>query len=154
MSFGTTYYWRVDEVNAAPDNTVYQGDLWSFTTEPYAYPITSLTATASSAQNGSGPEKTIDGSGLTGDLHGVDGTTMWLSTGVQPNWIQYQFDKIYKLYDLKVWNSNQTMEAFVGWGAKDVKIEYSTDGATWTTLANVPQFARAPGRWAMPPTRP
>ena len=34
---------------------------------------------------------------------------------------------------------------FVGYGAKDVKVEYSTDGATWTALANVPQFAMAPG---------
>ena len=27
-----------------------------------------------------------------------------------------------------------------------VKIEYSTDGATWTALADVPEFARAPGQ--------
>ena len=70
---------------------------------------------------------------------------MWLSSGAQPNWIQYQFDKVYKLYDLKVWNSNQLIESFLGFGAKDVTIEYSTDGTTWTALANVPQFARAPG---------
>ena len=50
LDFGRTYYWRVDEVNAAPDNTVYKGDIWSFTTEPYGYPITSVTATASSAR--------------------------------------------------------------------------------------------------------
>ena len=43
-----------------------------------------------------GPEKTIDGSGMTGDLHGI-GTTMWLSAGTPPNWIQYEFDKVYKL---------------------------------------------------------
>jgi hypothetical protein len=29
--FGQTYYWRVDEVNAAPDFTVFKGDVWSFT---------------------------------------------------------------------------------------------------------------------------
>jgi hypothetical protein len=92
-----------------------------------------------------GPENTINGSGLTGDLHGTDGTTMWLSSGAQPNWIQYQFDKVYKLNDLKVWNSNQLIEAFLGFGAKKVTIEYSTDGTTWTALANVPDFARAPG---------
>jgi hypothetical protein len=68
-----------------------------------------------------------------------------VSAGVPPNWIQYQFDKIYKLYDLKVWNSNQLIESFLGFGAKDVKVEYSTDGATWTAFANVPQFAKAPG---------
>ena len=33
-----------------------------------------------------------------------------------------------------VWNSNQLIEGFLGFGAKDVTIEYSTDGATWTTL--------------------
>ena len=27
----TTYYWRVDEVNAPPDSTIYKGDVWSFT---------------------------------------------------------------------------------------------------------------------------
>jgi hypothetical protein len=27
---GTTYYWRVDAVNAPPDETVYKGDVWSF----------------------------------------------------------------------------------------------------------------------------
>ena len=79
---------------------------------PTAIRSRNVTATASSAQPNMGPEKTIDGSGLTGDLHGIDGTTMWMSQGVQPNWIQYQFDKAYKLYDLKVWNSNQMIEPY------------------------------------------
>jgi regulation of enolase protein 1 (concanavalin A-like superfamily) len=111
-----------------------------------------VAATASSAQAGMGPEKTIDGSGLTGDRHGVEATTMWLSTGAPPNWVQYEFDKVYKLHDLKVWNSNQLIEAFVGFGAKKVTIETSTEpapaqagGTTWTTLANVPEFAKATG---------
>ena len=39
LDFETTYYWRVDEVNAAPDNTIFEGNVWSFTTEPVAYPI-------------------------------------------------------------------------------------------------------------------
>ncbi len=29
--FGRTYYWRVDEVNDAPDFTVFRGEVWSFT---------------------------------------------------------------------------------------------------------------------------
>ena len=37
------------------------------------------------------------------------------------------------------------IEAFIGFGAKNVTIEYSTDGATWTTLEGVPEFARATG---------
>ena len=31
LEFGQTYYWRVDEVNAPPDSTIYKGDVWSFT---------------------------------------------------------------------------------------------------------------------------
>jgi regulation of enolase protein 1 (concanavalin A-like superfamily) len=143
LDFGKTYYWRVDEVNAPPSTTIVKGSVWSFTVEPYTYAISPVKATASSTQGGMTPDKTIDGSGLTGNLHGTDGSTMWLSAGVQPNWIQYQFDKVYKLYDLKVWNSNQTIEAFIGFGAKKVTIEYSADGTTWKTLDNVPEFARA-----------
>ena len=32
LEFGQTYYWRVDEVNAPPDLTLYKGKVWSFTT--------------------------------------------------------------------------------------------------------------------------
>jgi hypothetical protein len=64
LEFGKTYYWRVDEVNAPPTSTIYKGEVWSFTVEPFAYPIKNVTATASSAQPGAGPEKTVDGSGL------------------------------------------------------------------------------------------
>jgi hypothetical protein len=145
FAYGQTYYWRIDEVNKSADGTVYKGGVWSFTAEPYGYPITGVTATASTSAANMGPEKTVDGSGLTGDLHGTDGTTMWLTGGATPNWIQYQFDKVYKLFDLKVWNSNQLIEGFLGFGAKKVTIEYSADGTTWTALANVPEFAQAPG---------
>ncbi len=146
LAYGQTYYWRIDEVGKAPDNKIYKGLVWSFTAEPYGYPIQPVAAKASSAQPGMGPEKTINGSGLDKmDQHGTDGTTMWLSTGVAPNWIQYEFDKVYKLADLKVWNYNALIESFMGFGAKQVKIETSTDGTTWTALANVPEFARASG---------
>ena len=145
FAYGQTYYWRVDEVNTSADATIFKGGVWSFTAEPYGYTVKPVSATASSAQASMGPEKTIDGSGLTGDLHGTEGTTMWLSTGVQPNWIQYEFDKVYKLYDLKVWNSNGLVESFIGFGARNVTIEYSADGTTWTALDNVPEFAKAPG---------
>jgi len=146
LDFGQTYYWRVDEANGAPDFTVFKGKVWSFTVEPFAYPIKPVAATASSFQPGAGPERTIDGSGLSAaDEHSTVMTDMWMSGTTKPHWIQYEFDNVYKLDELWVWNSNQMIEAFVGFGAKDVAIEYSTDGATWSTLENVPQFARAPG---------
>ena len=146
--YGQNYYWRIDEVNQS-DGSISKGDVWTFTAEPSGYPVKPVSATASSAQAGMGPEKTIDGSGLTGDLHGIDGTTMWLSAGLQPNWIQYQFDKAYKLFDLKVWNSNGLIEGFIGFGARKVTIEYSPTarpGPPW------PMCPSLPGRPAWPVT--
>ena len=35
LGFGTTYYWRVDEVNDARTPSVYEGPVWSFTTQEY-----------------------------------------------------------------------------------------------------------------------
>jgi len=149
LEFGRTYYWRVDEVNAAPDTTVFKGKVWSFTAETYAFPVTNIAATASSFHNAdTGPQKTVDGSGLdAADLHGTAENTIWLSSGTapQPAWIQYEFDDVYKLQEMRVWNYNQSIEAFAGLGAKSVTVEYSTDANSWTTLAGVPEFARAPG---------
>jgi hypothetical protein len=149
LAFGKTYYWRIDEVGGPPSFTTYKGDVWRFTAEPLAYgiPGSAISATASSALNNStGPERTIDGSGLDGNgLHSIDMTDMWLSnSSLQPAWIQYRFDKVYRLHEMWVWNSNQMTEGTMGLGAKDVAIEYSTDGATWVALKDV-QFARASG---------
>jgi len=149
LEFGKTYYWRVDEVGPAPSFTIYKGNVWSFTIEPYSYTMgkSSIMATASSSNNADmGPGKTIDGSGLTGDLHSTKETDMWLSakTGPQPTWIQYAFDKVYSLDTMLVWNSNQALESVVGYGAKDVTVEYSVDGTTWTKLGDM-EFADAPG---------
>jgi len=148
LDFGQTYYWRVDEVNATPDSSIFKGDTWSFTVETYGYQITSIKATASSQLNAlTGPEKTIDGSGLDAlDEHSTSSSQQWLSKkNVTPVWIQYQFDAVYKLYQMWVWNSNQAVEPDVGFGAEDVTIETSLDGTTWTVLANVPEFAQGTG---------
>jgi len=146
LPFGQTYYWRVDEVNAAPDNTIFKGGIWSFTVEPFGYPIANVLATASSSQTGMGPENTVNGSGLNAaDEHSTVLTQMWMSSGIQPNWIQYELDGVYKLHQMLVWNSNQLIEAFLGFGAKDVTVEYSVDGEAWMVLEGVPEFTRATG---------
>ncbi len=147
LDFSKTYYWRVDFVISSPAPAIYQGPVLEFTTEAYARPIKSITATASSFQRNMEPAKTVDGSGLDkNDGHSTTSSDMWLSQGTQPNWIQYAFDQVHTLHELWVWNQNQAVEPFIGFGAKTVKIEYSTDGTTWTPLANVPEFARAPGK--------
>ncbi len=94
-----------------------------------------------------GPEKTIDGSGLdANDLHSTVETGMWLSSSEPLGaWIEYEFDNVYKVYQMRVWNSNQAIESVVGFGLKDVKIEYSTNGTDYTTLGTTHEFARAPG---------
>jgi len=150
LDFNTTYYWRVDEVNGPPDYTVYQGSVWSFTTEPFAYAIENITAKASSQVANRGPENTVNGSGLdnSGLLHGKDADdNMWLSdpAGPQPTWIEFEFDNVYKLHELWIWNSNDSLESVLGFGFKDVTIEYSANGIDYTTLGNTHQFARAPG---------
>ena len=144
LDFGKTYYWRVDEVNAAPDCAVHQGDVWRFTAEPFSYPLEIVTVTASGSFGISGPENTINGSGLLDDLHGVSAADMWISAGV-PATIEYAFDRAYKLHELWIWNSNQLIEAFVGFGAKDVVIEYSLDGENWAVLDGVGPLARGAG---------
>jgi hypothetical protein len=149
LEFGQTYYWRVDSVDVvigSLEPMIYRGPVLKFTTEPFARPIQNIAATASSSQAGMGPERTVNGSGLDkNDGHSTDGSTMWLSTNAKPHWIQFEFDHVYALHELWVWNSNQLIEPILGFGVKTVKIEYSVDGATWTTLEGVPEFARASG---------
>jgi len=150
LSLGQTYYWRVDEVNAPPDYTIYKGALWQFTVEPVAYPIDgqNITASASSSNSAAqGPENTINDSGLdTDDLHSEENIDMWLSSFVDPGapWIQYEFDKAYKLNQMLVWNHNSLTEPVVGFGIREATIEYSVDGANWTKLGTY-EFSRAPG---------
>ncbi|MHC4499663.1 MAG: LamG-like jellyroll fold domain-containing protein, partial [Planctomycetota bacterium] len=148
LDFGKTYYWRVDEAN----NTTGwdQGKIWHFATEPIGYAIGNVTATASSSQPGREPENTVNGSGLddSGLLHSnVGDLNMWLSdaAGPQPSWIEFQFDKVYKLHEMWVWNANETLEPVIGLGFKDVSVEYSVNGTDYMTLGTTHEFARAPG---------
>ena len=137
LAFGQTYYWRIDEVNAPPDSTIYQGDIWNFTVEPYVYPITNIVATASDADAGAGPENTINGSGLNAaDQHSINAGDMWLASAGEAAWILYEFDSVYKLTEMWVWNYNVQFELILGFGVKKVIIDYSADGTSWTTLGS------------------
>jgi len=149
LKFGTTYYWRVDEVAAPPASTVYPGDVWSFTTELFVYPIPSesITATASSSNVGQGPENTVNSSGVdANDLHSANPNAMWISEAGDPGSasIQYEFDKPYKLHEMLVWNYNGN-SILTLYGLKEVTIEYSTDGTNWSQLDNISEFAQAIG---------
>ena len=148
LEFDQTYYWRIDAVNAS--NTVNKGDVWSFTAELLAYPVENIVATASSTEEGKGPENTVNGSGLddSGLLHGNDSVgNMWLSSGdgPRPTWIEYEFDRAYKLHEMWVWNSNDSLESLIGLGFKEVVIEYSANGTDFVTLGTTHEFTQALG---------
>jgi len=148
LDFETAYYWRVDEVNAAPDNTIYKGEVWSFVTEPFAYTITNVAVTSNGVSDEvEGPQNTIDGSGLNeADQHSTDSTDMWLARpGEEPLYIEYEFDRVYKLHEMLVWNYNVQFELLLGFGLKDVTVEYSADGEDWTVLGDF-RFAQATAR--------
>lgn len=139
LAFGQLYFWRVDE--AAGDGSIIKGEIWQFQTEPIAYPVPSgsISATASSYQPGYGPENTINGSGLdANDCHCATARDMWQTapSAQKPIWIQYQFDKIYKLHQLVAWNYNGDLEFLVGIGLKDVTIDYSLDGLNWSRIGD------------------
>ncbi|NQV33961.1 MAG: LamG domain-containing protein, partial [Phycisphaeraceae bacterium] len=115
LEFGQTYYWRVDEVNSAPDNTVFKGDVWIFTAEPYSIQIPgdTIAVTASSSSNEfSMAIKAIDGSGLgADDTHAISPEAMWFTGTVDLDpWIQFEFDAVQQLDTMKVWNSNGAAE--------------------------------------------
>ncbi len=146
LQFGQTYYWRVDEVNAPPTSTVYGGAIWNFTVEPEGYPIPNIVVTASSADPMAPAENTVNGSGLVNGLHGTEPKTMWRTAGgaATSAWIQYDFDRAYKLSQMVVWNYNSEFESMLGWGFNEVAVEYSADGATWVKLGDF-VFAQSPG---------
>jgi len=151
LDFSRTYYWRIDEANSTSGWD--QGRVWQFTVEPIAYIIAgeNITVTASSAnRTEEGPENTVNGSGLdnSGLLHGnISIGNMWLSSGVDPNtaWIQYEFDRIRKLYQMWVWNYNGSVEPLVGFGIREAAIEYSLDGTSWVILGTTHEFAQGTG---------
>ena len=147
LAWGTTYYWRVDELSTPP----VAGNIWQFTTEPQFYIVGTtlgtatsgaITATASSTAVGWSAKHTVDSNGLTGDMHNTLSTSMWLNdptkeTGPYP-YIQYTFDRVYYLDSMLVWNYNAEGEDLNGNGIGNALVQYSTstdpNNIVWTTL--------------------
>ena len=147
LTLGQTYYWRVDEVNAPSEPGTFKGEIWSFTVEPVAYAVEGVTVTYSGISlPGSGPENTINGSGLNDDdQHSMELEDMWLSLpGAGPDQLVYEFDRPYSLYEMWVWNSNIEGEPAIGFSLKDVTVEYSLDGTDWILLGEE-EFAQGAG---------
>ncbi len=152
LEFGKTYYWRVDEVNAPSKPGQYKGNIWSFTVEkaaldlPFAN-IANVTAISSAKDND--PNNTVNGSGLGIDpnfpnRHEISsGLNSWVSSGKDTNnvWIQYDFDKLYRIHEMLVWNYNHTLS--FRYGFKDVLVQYSIDGQAWVDVPDANYFNKA-----------
>ncbi len=112
------------------------------------YPISNVVATGntSSQDEDAGPENTVNGSGLNASYeHSTQADTMWLARmNAQPVRIQFEFDAIYELREMWVWNYNTQFEGILGFGVKDATIEYSVNGTDWTLWGDT-RFNQAPG---------
>ncbi|HEC02741.1 MAG TPA: discoidin domain-containing protein [Phycisphaerales bacterium] len=149
LEMNQTYYWRVDDIGAPPADAVSKGSVWQFTTEPFAYPVAreNIIATASTSNSpDEGPENTVNGSGLSEEGHSTTLTDMWLSDSGEPGsaWIQYEFDRPYKIHQMLVWNYNGSM-ILTSYGLKEITVECSSDAADWTQLGNGHELAQASG---------
>jgi endoglucanase len=100
------------------------------------------------------PVNTINGSGIIGDLCDNRWESTWLTVCdingiIVPNsenlkcaaWIKFEFNKIYKINEMWVWNYNEEVSR----GLKDVTINYTVDGNIWKKLGDY-TFARAPSK--------
>ena len=139
FEYSQTYYWRVDMV-AGADGAIYPSGVWTFTAEPYAYAIENIIVTTNGvAQEGTIVESLVDGSGLNeDDAHSTEVSDMWIAIpeGDDTVWLQFEFEEVCKLYELSVWNYNALFEDLLGFGCKDVTIEYSENSVDWTTLGD------------------
>ncbi len=148
LTLGETYFWRIDEVNAAPDSTVFKGNVWSFDVEPVSYPVPigAVSVTASSTTEGQDANNTVNGVGLNeNDEHSNVQEEMWLGadSDLTPS-LAFELAQVEKLDKVRVWNHNTQTEAILGFGIKEALIETSLDGEAWTELKTV-EFPQATG---------
>ena len=69
---------------------------------------------------------------------------MWMSAGGLPAWIQYTFDKEYKLHELWVWNANTVIESLPRLRGQERHGRILHGRPAWTR-EGVPEFAQATG---------
>ena len=109
--------------------------------------ITGVTASTDMGNVSSSVTNTVNGAGLPSNipsltgLHAVaDGTNAWLGSTATGN-ITFDLKGSYSLAGFSFWNYNRIN---FNRGIKDVTVQSSTNGTTWTTIAVAPtQFAIA-----------
>jgi hypothetical protein len=105
----------------------------------HSYEVT--VTTSSNADDVSSPGiKTVDGSGLLGNVHDTLSNNDWSSKSSTDQWIKFDLGKTYALDSTHIWNGNKVPEK----GLKVVDISYSTDGANFKKLVTA-TFPKASG---------
>jgi hypothetical protein len=77
LELNTTYYWAIDEVGGPPDNTIYTGQVWSFTTMP-DIPITYPNLVGWWTFDEGGGRTALDWSGH-GNHGAIQGNPVWVT---------------------------------------------------------------------------
>ena len=154
LEFGQTYYWRVDEVGAAPGFTVFQGRHLVLHGRAVLVSGRRRHGHGIQLQHRHGPGKTIDGSGLNADQHSNDPSHMWLSRqGHNSARAGFSTPSPASRSSIRC-SSGTTIRPWspsIGFGAKDVTVEYS---ARRHNLDHPGQLRIRPERQARPSTRP
>lgn len=165
LAYNKTYYWRIDERS---NMSMQKGEVWSFST--HIAPVVEVVDGSASGNSYGGAEAVYKGTGLTGDLHSAWWPDNWtdgagpsghavINPGSTPGaaWIRFDFDGIYRLGDLWVWqfNDNYT-NGYWTRGLRNVTIEYSrtggSDSSDWTKLSDFEFAVNNPATPDMPHT--
>lgn len=108
--------------------------------------ITGITASTDMGSNGTNIINTVNGQGLPGNTPSLTGThalaafNAWAGSQSTGN-ITFNLNGSYSLTGFSFWNLNNPGNTA---GIKDVTVQSSTNGTTWTTIAGAPtQFAIA-----------
>lgn len=97
--------------------------------EPEQILIPNVTGAASDATHGAF-ENLVNGSGLVNWTHNANAYGEGMSTSITgPYRVQFNFDTVYKVGHIYVWNQNQPN--YLDRGLKNVLITYTKDGRTW-----------------------
>lgn len=137
------YVWRIDSLDGGSTTT---GDEWDFSTRARLRANPGLIgvsdANGSPGDGGSEGYLAADESGLDYDLHDpFQWSNGWycrypVNVGITEPELKITFDRIYDINEMWVWNHDGTSSTEEQIAMKTIKIEYSTDDVSYTTLMN------------------
>ena len=102
-------------------------------------PIWNVSATSNGIPTNDevGPESIVNRSGLNANNEHSNwpGDMCVMMEGDEPTYFQFEFDDVYPLEEMWIWNYND--EWSLDFGVRDATIEYSEDGIDWAVFGNI-----------------